>query len=100
VAQRTREIGVRMALGASRSHVVWSVVAPMLRPLIFGFAIGALGAAGLSQPLRHQIFGLLPLDPVAYAGAIALFTAVMALAALAPARRAMRVNPSDALRHQ
>jgi predicted permease len=100
VAQRTREIGVRMALGASRGQVVRAVVAPMLRPLIVGFAIGALGAAGLSQPLRRQIFGLLPLDPVAYAGAIALFTAVMALAALAPARRAMRVNPSDALRHE
>jgi ABC-type antimicrobial peptide transport system permease subunit len=68
--------------------------------MALGFGIGALGAAGLSQPLRHRIFGLLPLDPVAYVGAIALFTAVMALAALAPARRAMRVNPSDALRHE
>ena len=100
VAQRTREIGVRMALGASRGQVVRAVVAPMLRPLTIGFGIGALGAAGLSLPLRRQIFGLLPLDPVAYFGAIALFTAVMALAALAPARRAMRVNPSDALRHE
>jgi predicted permease len=100
VVQRTREIGVRMALGANRRQVIRAVVAPMLRPLIAGFAIGALGAAGLSQPLRRQIFGLLPFDPVAYAGSIALFTAVMALAALAPARRAMRVNPSDALRHE
>jgi ABC-type lipoprotein release transport system permease subunit len=54
----------------------------------------------MSSVLRREIFGLHPLDPLAYLMAIALFLAVIALAAAAPARRAVRVNPADALRHE
>jgi predicted permease len=100
VGQRTREIGVRIALGARRTQVVRAVLAPMARPVVLGFAGGMLGAAAMSSALRLQIFGLHPLDPLAYLMAIALFLAVMVLAAVAPARRAMRVNPADALRHE
>jgi predicted permease len=99
VGQRTREIGVRIALGARRTQVVQAVLAPMAWPVAVGFAGGMLGAAGMSSVLRREIFGLHPLDPLAYLMAIALFLAVMALAAAAPARRAVRVNPADALRH-
>jgi predicted permease len=100
VGQRTREIGVRIALGARRTQVVRAVLAPMARPVVMGFAGGMVGAAALSSVLRREIFGLHPLDPLAYLLAIALFLAVMAMAAAGPARRAMRVNPGDALRHE
>jgi predicted lysophospholipase L1 biosynthesis ABC-type transport system permease subunit len=99
VGQRTREIGVRIALGARRMQVVQAVLAPMARPVTMGFAGGMLGAAGMSSALRREIFGLHPLDPLAYLMAIGLFLVVMALASAAPARRAVRVNPADALRH-
>jgi hypothetical protein len=100
VGQRTREIGVRLALGAHRKQVVQAVLSPMARPVITGFTGGMLGAAAMSSALRREIFGLHPLDPLAYLMAIALFLAVMALASAAPARKAMRVNPADALRHE
>jgi predicted permease len=100
VAQRTREIGVRIALGARRSQVVKAVLKPLLRPVSIGFLAGTLGAVGLSSVLRSEIFGLRLLEPMAYLMAIALFTAVVALATMAPARRAMRVNPTEALRHE
>jgi len=100
VSQRTREIGVRMALGARGMQVVRAVLAPMARPVAMGFAGGMLGAAAIASALHKEIFGLRVLDPLAYGLAVALFLAVMALAAWAPARRAMRVNPSEALRHE
>jgi predicted permease len=100
VGQRTREIGVRIALGAQRSQVVKAVLKPVLGPVSIGFLAGALGAVGLSSVLRSEIFGLRLLEPMAYLMAIGLFTAVVALATMAPARRAMRVKPSDALRHE
>jgi putative ABC transport system permease protein len=100
VAQRTHEIGVRMALGASRVHLAEAVLRPAALALIVGLAVGMSGAATLGAIMRSDLAGLSPLDPATYAAATAIFTAVMVLAALAPARRAMRVNPSDALRHE
>lgn len=103
VAQRTREIGVRMALGARAGHVVRAILAPMGRPIALGFAFGAAGAAAVAAALRSGIptmSRLDVLDPIPYATALALFAAVVALSVLAPGRRAARIDPMRALREE
>jgi predicted permease len=98
VSQRTKEIGIRMALGAKPSHVVSSVLREFSRPVVGGLLVGVGGAATLSQVLRQTLYGISNLDPVAYLAAIGVFAATAALAALLPARRALRVDPLRALR--
>jgi predicted permease len=98
VSQRTKEIGIRMALGAKPSHILAIVLRQFARPVLAGLLVGVGGAAALSQILRRVLFGIGSLDPIAYLAAIALFTATVALAALLPARRALRVDPMRALR--
>ncbi len=100
VGQRTREIGVRMALGARGVQVVRSVLRPMLVPVAVGLAGGALGAGAIASVLRSRIFGLRPLDAAGYLMAILLFIAVVAAASFAPVRRAIRIRPAEALRHE
>ncbi len=100
VAQRTQEIGVRMALGASRQAVLLEVLAASMRPVAIGLAIGALGGMGAARAMHSILFGLGSLDPIAFTGAAA-FLAVVALAAgFVPARRATRVDPMTALRYE
>jgi predicted permease len=103
VAQRTREIGLRIALGARASHVVRAILAPMNRPIAVGFICGALGGSAVARVLRSGIptmSGLNVLDPIPYVMAMAFFAAVVALSILAPGRRAVRINPSTALQHE
>jgi ABC-type antimicrobial peptide transport system permease subunit len=100
VSQRTKEIGIRMALGASRKHVLSVVMRQLSSPVSVGLAVGLFGAAALSGALRRELYGISNLDPIAYVGAIAAFAAVVVLAAIAPARRALRVNPLTSLRHE
>jgi predicted permease len=103
VAQRTREIGLRIALGARASHVVRAILAPMSRPIVIGFVCGALGGSAVASVLRSAIPTMSGLDvsnPLPYVTALALFAAVVALSILAPGRRAMRINPSQALQHE
>lgn len=103
VAQRTREIGLRIALGARSAQVVRAILAPMNRPLAVGFILGACGAAAAARILRAGIPAMASLklfDPLAYLAALAFFAAVVALAILAPGRRALRINPSQALQHE
>jgi predicted permease len=103
VAQRTREIGLRIALGARPSHVVRAVLAPMTRPIVIGFVCGALGGSAVAGVLRSGIptmAGLNVYDPLPYVMAMALFAAVVALAILAPGRRATHINPVEALQHE
>jgi len=97
VAQRTREIGVRIAIGASRRDVLALVVGKAMRLTAIGLSVGIVLAAGAGQLLRSQIFGVSPLDPVTFVGVIALLAAVALLAAWLPARRAARVDPIVAL---
>jgi len=103
VAQRTREIGVRIALGARASHIVRAILAPMSRPIVIGFACGALGGSAVATILRSAIptmSGLNVLDPLPYVMAMAFFAAVVALSILVPVRRANRIDPSQALQHE
>ncbi|MCI0568017.1 MAG: ADOP family duplicated permease [Acidobacteria bacterium] len=103
VAQRTREIGLRIALGARPSHIVRAILAPMRRPIVIGFVCGALGGSAVANVLRTGIptmSGLNVFDPLPYVMAMAFFAAVVALSILAPGRRATRINPIQALRHE
>jgi predicted permease len=99
VSQRSKEIGIRMALGAKRAHVLAAILGQLATPVAVGLLGGVGGAAALSQVLRRELHGVSNLDPLVYAGAVALFAVTAALSALAPARRALRIDPLRALRH-
>jgi ABC-type antimicrobial peptide transport system permease subunit len=100
VSQRTREIGIRMALGAKPAHVVSIILRQFSRPVVIGLLVGVGAAAALSQILRGQLYGISHLDPVTYFVVTGLFAGTVALAALLPARRALNVDPILALRHE
>jgi putative ABC transport system permease protein len=98
VTQRRREIGVRMALGATRRDVLRLVLARALRIIAAGLIVGLAGAAGLSRVLRTFLFGVTPTDPLVFAGVALLLLAVGLVAAWLPARRATRIDPWAAVR--
>jgi putative ABC transport system permease protein len=98
VTRRTREIGVRMALGADRGTVLRLVLRQGLVLTAIGIAIGLIAGAAVAQVLRSLLFGVSALDPVAFGGAALLFGAVSLAASYLPARRAARVDPMVALR--
>ena len=98
VAARTKEIGIRLALGAKPRHVVSSLAGQLTVPIATGLAAGVLGAFGLAQLLRQELYGVSAIDPMAYLGAISVFLLAVSFAALWPARRALRVDPQVALR--
>jgi putative ABC transport system permease protein len=98
VSQRTREIGIRMALGAQRGDVLLQVMRQGLNLTILGVAVGLVGAFVLTRVLAHLLFGVTPRDPFTFAGVALLLVAVALIACWLPARRAMRINPMEALR--
>lgn len=100
VSQRTKEIGIRIALGAARSQVIFVVLHQFSRPVAVGMLVGVAGAAALSQLLRGQLYGISGLDPLAYAAAVAMFIFSIGVAALFPSMRALRIDPLRALRHE
>ena len=87
-----------MALGASRRDVVALVVGRMMRPVVAGSVVGIIGAVGAAQLLSRMLFGLSPLDPIAFLGTTTLLGCVALLASYVPARRALRLDPIIALR--
>ena len=97
VSQRTREIGVRMALGAAPAHIWRLVLSRGLRPIVWGAAAGTALSLATARLLREQLFGVAPNDPATLLIVGALLLTVAVLATLTPARRAMRVMPSRAL---
>jgi putative ABC transport system permease protein len=100
VSQRTREIGVRMALGAVPLDVQWMVLAHGLRITAIGIAAGLLLSAVTVRLLRGFLYGLSPFDPVAFAAASLAWIAIAMLASWYPARRATRVDPMTALNYE
>ena len=100
VAQRTREIGLRIALGASYADTLRLVFAGAARPVGAGITAGALLALLLARSMRQLLFEVQPADPAAFATAVLLLIAITALACYIPARRATRVDPLTALRQE
>jgi predicted lysophospholipase L1 biosynthesis ABC-type transport system permease subunit len=100
VAQRTREIGVRTALGAVPLDVQWMVLAHGLRITAIGIAVGLLLSAATVRLLRGFLYGLSPFDPIAFAAASLAWIAIAMLASWYPARRATRVDPMTALNYE
>jgi ABC-type antimicrobial peptide transport system permease subunit len=96
--QRTRDIGLRIAVGAQRSQLLRLVLFEGLRPALIGLIFGVAASALATQLLRSMLYGTQPLDPAAFAGAAAMLMAVAVLACLIPAWRASRIDPIQALR--
>jgi putative ABC transport system permease protein len=97
-AQRTHEMGVRMALGAQRREILQLMVLQGMRPVAIGMAVGVLGAAALSRFIATLLFGVAPLDPLTFFVVLVLLTTVGLVACWLPARRATRADPLTALR--
>jgi predicted permease len=100
VAQRTNEIGIRMALGANRGGIASLIARQSLPVAIIGIVCGLGAAAALARLMRGMLYQIDPADPATFASVGALVLIVATLAALVPARRAMRVDPMIALRHE
>jgi putative ABC transport system permease protein len=98
VVQRTREIGLRMALGARKSEIQRLVVGQAMRPLAIGLIIGVVGALALSRFMASFLYELTATDPMTYAVAICALTLAALAASVVPARRATRIDPMVALR--
>jgi putative ABC transport system permease protein len=98
VAQRTREIGIRMALGARSREVLGLVMGQSALLSVAGVVIGLAGAMWTTRYLQGLLFGLTPLDPATFIAVALLFLTVATAAAYVPARRATTVDPSIALR--
>jgi predicted permease len=100
VARRTHEIGIRMALGANRGDVLSLMLVMGGRLVLMGLAVGLAGSVALAKFLRSEVFQVPGTDPVALAGVVLLLSAAGLLACLVPARRASKLDPMIALRHE
>jgi macrolide transport system ATP-binding/permease protein len=100
VSRRTKEIGIRMSLGADAGNVLRMILWQSMRPVVIGMVFGAVASAAVSSVLSSLLFGVSPVDPVVYAGISLFLAAVAFFASRAPAQRAMRINPMAALRSE
>ena len=100
VARRTREIGIRSALGAQRRDVLSMVVTQGLSLVFFGVVVGIVSAFGVTRYLQSLLFGIRPTDPITFLAVCVMLIVVALLACYIPARRATRVDPMVALRDE
>ena len=100
VVRRTREIGIRIAIGARQQTVVWMMVRETLLLVTIGAAVGTLASLGVNRFVAAQLFGVTPRDPVAIAVALSVLGCVTLMAGYMPARRASRIDPVKALRNE
>jgi ABC-type antimicrobial peptide transport system permease subunit len=100
VVRRTKEIGIRMALGAERGRIVWMVMRETILLVMAGIALGVPVALGAARLIASQLFGLSPADPFTLMVAALVLVAVASLAGFLPARKASKVNPLTALRYE
>jgi ABC-type antimicrobial peptide transport system permease subunit len=100
VGQRTHEIGIRLALGAQRASILNIVLREGMRLALLGAAVGLAAALIASHWMAGQLYGVRPTDPLAFLAVAALLTVIALLACYVPARRAMRLDPLTALRHE
>ena len=100
VAQRTRELGIRMALGAQQLDVLKLVVGSGLKLVLMGIALGLFGAFALTRLLSNLLYGIGATDPSTFVSMPLLLMAIAALASYVPARRAVKVDPLVALRSE
>ena len=99
VSQRVPEIGIRMALGARRGEVIAMIMKSGARLVAVGLVVGVGGAAAVARLIQSLLFNVTPLDPLVYAGVIAVFSVVATLACLIPSMRASRIDPVAALQN-
>jgi ABC-type antimicrobial peptide transport system permease subunit len=92
VSQRTKEIAIRLAVGANRAEIFTSVLRRFAWPVFIGLASGVAITAGLSQILRRGLYGISGLDPISYIGAMALLIAILVAGAMLPIRRAFELD--------
>jgi ABC-type antimicrobial peptide transport system permease subunit len=92
VSRRTKEIAIRLAIGANRAEILSAVLRRFAWPVLLGLAAGVAITAGLSHILRRALYGISGLDPISYAGAMALLIAILAAAAMLPIRRAFALD--------
>ena len=92
VSQRTKEIAIRLSLGANRTEIFTAVLRRFGWPVLIGVIGGVAITAGLSQLLRRVLYGISGLDPVSYAGAVTILIAILAASAMLPLRRAFRLD--------
>ena len=100
VSRRTREIGIRVSLGASRSGVLRMVVRQGMSQALAGTAAGIVGAFVISTLMSRMLYGVQPTDPVTFGGVAIILSLAALLATCVPARRAMRIAPMTALRNE
>jgi ABC-type antimicrobial peptide transport system permease subunit len=99
VTMRTREIGIRMAIGALARDVAWLILRDVVWIVIAGIALASPVAWASTRLVRGQLYGVTPIDPAAIAAAVSMLVVVATIAGLIPARRAAQMNPTAALRH-